>query len=172
MHQLKIDILREAGDWPAKSRLKALANDAVVAAIAAISGDSPTPGANGPPSPHNVHKPDFDADSEVSIVFTDDSAVRLLNKRWRGKDGSTNVLSFPQPGGKLLGDVILAAETVRAEAADQEKSLEDHTAHLIIHGFLHLLGYDHEVYDDAERMEEVERVALKRMGIADPYAAA
>jgi probable rRNA maturation factor len=105
--------------------------------------------------------------------------MRRLNKTWRGKDKPTNVLSFPQAGGAfpqkrglLLGDVILAAETVAREAALAEKPLEDHMAHLIIHGFLHLLGYDHQVEADAEKMEQLERVALKRLGISDPYAPA
>jgi probable rRNA maturation factor len=109
---------------------------------------------------------------ELSIVFTDDSRIRQLNARYRGKDRATNVLSFPQKDGALLGDVILAAETIRGEAVLADKPLEDHMAHLIIHGFLHLLGYDHEGDAEAEKMEQLERLALGRLGIADPYAAA
>lgn len=106
----------------------------------------------------------------MSLLFTDAAGIRELNARYRGKDRPTNVLSFPQPSGPLLGDVILAAEIVRQEAALAGKRLEDHIAHLVVHGFLHLLGYDHEVDADAEKMEELERVALNRLGIADPYA--
>ncbi len=122
---------------------------------------------------------------ELSIVFTDDAAMRKLNMAYRGKDSATNVLSFPQAGieppagvagpqlaGMLLGDVILSAETVAGEAALADKPLEDHMAHLIIHGFLHLLGYDHETGREAEKMEQLERVALKTLGIPDPYASA
>jgi probable rRNA maturation factor len=105
-------------------------------------------------------------------VFTDDDGMRRLNARYRGKDRATNVLSFPQKDGALLGDVILAAETVKGEAALADKPLEDHMAHLIIHGFLHLLGFDHEEDVEAEKMEQLERLALDRLGIADPYAAA
>ena len=122
---------------------------------------------------------------ELSIVFTNDAAMRKLNKAYRGKDSATNVLSFPQhegvaPGarsgpqlaGPLLGDVILSAETVAREAVLASKPLEDHMVHLIIHGFLHLLGYDHETEGEAEKMEQLERVALKTLGIPDPYASA
>jgi probable rRNA maturation factor len=98
--------------------------------------------------------------------------VRRLNAQYRGRDKPTNVLSFPQPAGPLLGDVVLAAETVRAEAALAGKPLEAHMAHLIIHGFLHLIGYDHKGEEEAEAMEAVERAALERIGISDPYAAA
>jgi probable rRNA maturation factor len=109
---------------------------------------------------------------EISVLLTGDEEVRTLNSKWRGKDKPTNVLSFPQKRGLLLGDVILAAETVAREAALASKPLEDHMAHLIIHGFLHLLGFDHEAEADAEKMEQLERVALKRLGISDPYAPA
>ena len=114
----------------------------------------------------------LEPDSELSILFTDDAAIQKLNAEWRGKDRPTNVLSFPQVSGALLGDVILAAGMVRDEAALAQKPLKDHMAHLIVHGFLHVIGYDHEADEEAEAMEAVEREALKRMGIADPYAPA
>ena len=104
--------------------------------------------------------------------------MRALNRIWRGKDTSTNVLSFPagEPVGTThgeslpLGDVVLAAETVLAEADDKGISVADHVAHLVVHGTLHLLGYDHETGGaEAERMEALERRILKRLGIADPY---
>ena len=118
----------------------------------------------------------------VSLLFTGDAEVRELNRDWRGKDRPTNVLSFPMleraellalnPDGPpaLLGDIALALETCAREADDKGISLEHHTAHLIIHGLLHLAGYDHETSpDDARAMEALEINALARMGIADPY---
>jgi probable rRNA maturation factor len=161
----------EAGDWPAEAELEDLARRAIGAAEAALSQDMwghPSPS----PSPQGGGEPQ----RELSIVFTDDAAMRKLNEKWRGKDSSTNVLSFPQtsshnPGG-LLGDVILSAETVAREASLADKRLEDHMAHLIIHGYLHLLGFDHEAEAEAEKMEQLERVALRTLGIPDPYATA
>ncbi|RUU95673.1 rRNA maturation RNase YbeY, partial [Mesorhizobium sp. M7A.T.Ca.TU.009.01.3.1] len=115
--------------------------------------------------------------SELSLVFTDDAHVRVLNAGWRGKDKPTNVLSFPAfpfvQGGPLppmLGDIVLAAETVAREAALEDKPVENHITHLVIHGLLHLLGYDHETDTEAEAMEAVERAALARLAIPDPYA--
>lgn len=111
------------------------------------------------------------AKGEVSVLFADDAAVRALNKAWRGKDAATNVLSFPAPEGfGALGDIALALETVLAEARGQGKTADAHTAHLLAHGFLHLIGYDHEQDDDAEAMESRERAILAGLGIADPYA--
>jgi probable rRNA maturation factor len=153
----KIAISIEAGDWPPKAELKALAKRAIGAAEAALA----TERGAAPPE---------DRGGELSILFTDDAAIRKLNRKWRGKDAPTNVLSFPQAGTPLLGDVILSAETLRREAALADKPLEDHMVHLLIHGYLHLLGYDHEEADDAEKMERLERVALKSLGISDPYA--
>ncbi|KAF0183076.1 MAG: rRNA maturation RNase YbeY [Hyphomonadaceae bacterium] len=106
----------------------------------------------------------------VSVLFADDAAVRALNKAWRGKDAPTNVLSFPAPEGfDALGDIALALETVLAEAQSQGKTPRAHAAHLIVHGFLHLIGYDHEDDADAEKMEGRERVILAGLGIPDPY---
>jgi probable rRNA maturation factor len=108
----------------------------------------------------------------VCLLLADDATLRALNKSWRGKDKPTNVLSFPAPEGHgdHLGDIALAAETVAAEAAEQGKAFHAHTAHLLVHGFLHLLGYDHEADDEAERMEARERAILSGLGFADPYA--
>ncbi|MGE3141728.1 MAG: rRNA maturation RNase YbeY [Hyphomonadaceae bacterium] len=109
----------------------------------------------------------------VSLLLGDDAALRQLNRDWRGKDRPTNVLSFPAPpGAGMLGDIALAAETVAAEAAAQGKSFEDHMAHLLTHGFLHLLGYDHLADREAERMEMRERAILAGLGLADPYRGA
>jgi probable rRNA maturation factor len=111
--------------------------------------------------------------AELAVVLTDDAAIRLLNRRWRGIDAATNVLSFPtkNPGGTppLLGDIVLAQETVAREAKAGRKPFAHHVAHLVVHGFLHLVGYDHERDEDAERMEAAERDILRRMAIADPY---
>jgi probable rRNA maturation factor len=106
---------------------------------------------------------------ETVVVFADNAAVQALNATFRGQDKPTNVLSFPSPGADG-GDIILALETVRAEAAAQGKTFADHTAHLIAHGILHLMGYDHLVRGEARRMERLERRVLARFAIADPYA--
>ena len=112
---------------------------------------------------------------EVSLLFCDDAAIRALNKTWRSKDMATNVLSFPLPRGTqkapsvMLGDIVIAYETTAAEAQRDGKTLRSHTAHLIGHGFLHLLGYDHLTEADAENMEDAERRILDNLGIADPY---
>lgn len=120
---------------------------------------------------------------EMSILLTNDATIEQLNAEHRGLAKPTNVLSFPmldseelsalRPDGAtpiLLGDVILAAETIATEAASQAKAPNDHLTHLVIHGVLHLLGYDHECDDEAALMEDLERKILAKMGIADPYA--
>lgn len=111
----------------------------------------------------------------VSLLLGDDAAISQLNKQFRGKDGPTNVLSFPpapgdQTGENFLGDIALAAETIVEEAQFQGKRFEHHAAHLAVHGFLHLLGYDHLTDADAQVMEERERAILASIGIPDPYA--
>lgn len=111
----------------------------------------------------------------VSLLLGDDAAIAALNVRFRGKQGPTNVLSFPSaPIGEaeagFLGDIALAAETIVAEADFQGKRFEHHAAHLAVHGFLHLLGYDHDEPAKAEAMEQRERAILASLGIADPYA--
>lgn len=120
---------------------------------------------------------------ELSVRLADDDEVRSLNNQYRGKDRATNVLSFPmiQPdlldtvtqnsddGEVLLGDIVLAHGVCAAEAADKGISLADHATHLIVHGTLHLLGYDHHGDGEAERMESVEIAVLAGLGIADPY---
>jgi len=118
--------------------------------------------------------------AEISVVLADDALVRKLNADYRDKDKPTNVLSFasldddgeplPEDGPLVLGDVILAYETIAAEAVEQGKTLGDHLSHLVVHGVLHLLGFDHEEDDEAEDMEFLETAALAAIGIADPYA--
>lgn len=155
---LDIALAVEAGVWPPEAELLGLVERAAGAAFAELRLARNNP-------------------SELSVVFTDDAAVQALNAEWRGKDKPTNVLSFPAfppaRGGQLppmLGDIVLAAETVAREAAEEKKPIENHVSHLVIHGLLHLLGYDHETDDEAEEMEAVERAALARLAIPDPYA--
>jgi probable rRNA maturation factor len=121
--------------------------------------------------------------AEISLLFADDARLRELNRDWRGKDAPTNVLSFPAtrtvagetPAPEFagvpleLGDVALAFETCRAEADRQAKPLADHVAHLVVHGVLHLVGYDHETTEEARVMEGLERAVLAGLGVADPY---
>ena len=120
---------------------------------------------------------------ELSIRLTSDDEVQALNRQYRGKDKPTNVLSFPmiQPdlldtvtqnsddGEVLLGDIVLAHGVCAAEAAERGVSLDEHLTHLMVHGVLHLLGYDHGTDDEAEAMEAIERDALAALGFADPY---
>lgn len=110
----------------------------------------------------------------VTIVVDNDDRIQELNKLWRGFDKPTNVLSFPspetQPGPvQTIGDIAISYQTAAREAAAEDKSFADHVAHLAVHGFLHLLGYDHESDEEAEEMEGLERVILARVGVSDPY---
>jgi probable rRNA maturation factor len=120
--------------------------------------------------------------AEVSVLLADDATVRRLNAEYRGRDRPTNVLSFPlfedalargpgpSPAGAVpLGDIVLAFETVRDEAEADARPLPHHVSHLLIHGCLHLLGYDHQDATDAARMEGLERDILALLGIPDPY---
>ena len=124
------------------------------------------------------HKIESLTSGSITVLFTDDADVRNLNRQYRGKDTPTNVLSFP--AGPALpglpetemhshGDIVLAFETCQREADEQGISLQDHTAHLIVHGILHLFGYDHQSDQDADIMEKLETDILAMMGIANPY---
>lgn len=156
------------GDWDSRSDWYALAERAARAAIA-NSGQADL--AN---SALTV---------ELSVKFTDDAEVKALNAAYRNRDKATNVLSFPMfddglpplppgAGEVLLGDVVLAHGVCSAEAMERGISIADHASHLVVHGVLHLLGYDHETgEEDAEAMEQLERAALASIGIADPYRA-
>ncbi len=120
--------------------------------------------------------------AELSLVLADDALLRRLNRTYRGKDSPTNVLAFPAGGAerdldgeagppRLMGDVVVALETARAEAAREGKPLAHHLSHLVVHGTLHLLGYDHKRQADALRMERLEIATLKRLGVPNPYRA-
>ena len=115
------------------------------------------------------------AGAELAISLADDARVRDANCRWRGKDKATNVLSFPgaPPAGiarsPFLGDVIIARETVIAEAREAGRPFDDHFTHLVVHGVLHLLGHDHVTATEAERMEKLETAILAALGVPDPY---
>ena len=127
---------------------------------------------------------DTDALVEISVRLTSDDEVHTLNRQYRGKDKPTNVLSFPmvQPdlietvsqntddGELLLGDIVLAHDVCAREAAERGVTIEAHATHLIVHGTLHLLGYDHLTDDEGDAMEAIERDALADLGISDPYA--
>ncbi|TPW30178.1 rRNA maturation RNase YbeY [Martelella alba] len=121
-------------------------------------------------------QPFFEPEAELSLVFTDDKTIRTINAEWRDMDKATNVLSFPAfpiaPGdmpGPMLGDIVVAYETVKREAEALEKPFEEHLTHLLVHGFLHLLGYDHIENTDAELMEGLETRILATLNLSDPY---
>ena len=153
---LEIDISVEADGWA--RRVPGLEQVVTVAAGAALTACRP--------APHGI---------ELSVLLASDDRLAELNENWRGKSGPTNVLSFPGelegPGPALLGDIALALESVEDEAADAGISVSDHLSHLVVHGVLHLLGYDHEIDREADAMERLETEILKSLGIADPYAA-
>ena len=114
---------------------------------------------------------------EISLLFADDARVQPLNRDWRAMDKPTNVLSFPsvdlEPGATLppvLGDIVLAYETIGREAEEERKPFDHHVSHLLLHGFLHLLGYDHQTEAEAARMEAIETRVLASLAIPDPYA--
>ena len=157
--EVSVDIQRASGAWRAVPRAVAITRKAARRA-AAMGGVSLLDGA------------------EIAVSLADDARVREANRDFRGKDAPTNVLSFPgAPPDRIgrshfLGDVILAYETVAAEAEAEAKPIADHLAHLVVHGVLHLIGYDHMTDADAERMERLETAILASLDIADPYAAA
>ncbi len=150
---LSVDLSESGGDW------SALGDDAV-SVYDAVEAVARFPGL-------------LSRDASVSIALASDEEVTALNAAYRGKTAPTNVLSFPAgraapPG--FLGDVALAAETVAREAQQQGVSVVHHVQHLVVHGLLHLIGYDHEADGDAERMEALETSILAGLGVADPYA--
>ena len=164
---LKIDVLVDSEHWKNAGTAKAVVRRALKQAATMLSTKS----------------------AELAIVLTDDAAMRRLNRNWRGVDAPTNVLSFAtkNPGnwhmldrvsdeldkqlGKHLGDIVLAYETVKREARREGKPFDHHLAHLAVHGFLHLLGYDHGSNAQARRMETIERAILRDLAVPDPYRA-
>jgi probable rRNA maturation factor len=154
---VSVDIVMESTLWEAVRGVEALIVQAVEAAL-------------------RVGGMDHREDAELSVVLTDDSGIQALNKVWRGKDQPTNVLSFPAvPPERMaespaLGDLVLAYETIEREATELGIGIESHITHLVVHGTLHLFGYDHMSDTDAERMEMLEVAVLATLGIADPYA--
>ena len=152
-----LETVRDSELWDALPGAEAIV-DAAVAAAFAEAGLAARP------------------DAELSVTLADDARVRALNAEWRGKTSATNVLTFPafepdeMTDAPMLGDVILAFETVAAEARNEGKTLGDHVSHLVIHGVLHLFGHDHLDETQADAMEAIEIRALARLGVADPYA--
>ena len=152
---IDIDILISSDDWDSVDDLDPLTRRCIAASVAE-SGVRLIDGC------------------ELSVTFCDDAEIQGLNAQWRGKDAATNVLSFPTPGAPenkpLLGDIVIAYETVAREAQEQEKTFHAHVTHMIMHGFLHLIGYDHESAAEAEEMETLERRIASTLGLRDPYA--
>src|SRR6202051_4340998 len=153
------EVLVVAEDWQNEPDAEAVIQRAIAAA--AETGDA------------------YPGEAELAVMLTDDAGIRTLNSNWRGIDKPTNVLSFPAlpptgPGGPddapaMLVDIAIAYETTRKEADDEQKPFDHHLSHLAVHGFLHLIGYDHENDDDAEDMEALETEILAQLGIPEPY---
>ena len=148
-----VDIRIDSRLWQAQPLAEQTARDAIAAAAAAMAV----------------------TEGEVSIVLTDDAAIKKLNADWRGIDEATNVLSFPAPKGpgdtKLLGDIVMAYETLAKECVDEDRIFLHHLAHLTVHGFLHLIGYDHQNDSQADEMESLETKIMSAMKLPDPYFA-
>jgi probable rRNA maturation factor len=155
-----IEVVIAANCWQSEPDAEAAVQRAIVAASEATDADV--------------------ANAEIAVMLTDDAAIRTLNKDFRGIDKPTNVLSFPAPemdgaddedaAPRALGDIAIAYETLRREADEEAKPFLHHLGHLAVHGFLHLIGYDHETDDEADEMEALEVAILAQLGIPDPYA--
>ena len=156
---LESDLLIESDLWQAVPDLEAVIERALAAGLSYVMKKEGI---------------DFLPECEVSLVFTDDEAIRVLNANHRGKDKATNVLSFPidedaDPFGPMLGDIVFAYETVKRESVEMGVEIRNHLTHLCLHGFLHLLGYDHIEPDEAEKMESVEIAILAQLDLPNPY---
>ncbi len=143
--------------WPVETRLSELTDECITSVISAAQLR-------------------LSSDAQLSLLFSDDEAIKELNARFRGIDKATNVLSFPgsdlMPGGvapSVLGDIAFAFQTIKREAILEDKRFDHHLSHLMIHGFLHLFGYDHLEDDEARKMEHIEIAALANLGIENPY---
>jgi probable rRNA maturation factor len=161
-HRLDIQLGVESGSWPDEAALEGFAERILEHAAGHLATKA---GQSFPAEP-----------IEISLVFTNDDAIRSVNREWRNQDKPTNVLSFPAfpllPGGQpgpMLGDIVLAEETLRREALDLGIPFDDHLTHLLVHGFLHLFGYDHMTDEEAAVMEGLETRILAELGLADPY---
>ena len=146
-----VDVIVEDDSWKAIRDKASLIEKAVQTAIAEMGEGHP---------------------GVVAVLLTGDDVVAALNEKFRGKSGPTNVLSFPSVEGadNHLGDIALAWGVIEREASERGLTLENHLTHLVVHGFFHLQGYDHQTDPEAEEMEDLERKTLARLGIADPYA--
>lgn len=150
--RLSVDVVEDAGEWPAFGDMEILISRAAEAVA--------------------THAGVMQTSAEVTVALSSDAGVAALNGQFRGNAKPTNVLSFPAgPGAPkgFLGDIILAAETIAREASEQATPLEHHVQHLVVHGLLHLIGFDHEEQAGAERMEVLEIEILKQLGIENPY---
>ena len=172
---IEVDISIACSEWErALPDIRTICRSAVAAVLAAASRDATRHATED--ASRNV--PRDLSGAEISLVLADDAFIRDLNCRYRHIDRATNVLAFPggETAGRvagvpiLLGDVIVAYETAAAEAAAENKTLGNHASHLIVHGILHLLGYDHQADDEAETMESLEVEALALLKVANPYA--
>ncbi|UNE54576.1 rRNA maturation RNase YbeY [Bartonella machadoae] len=153
---ITIDIMIESSEWSDKQLLYNITEKVLTATMHHLSLENIV--------------------SEVSLLFTDDKHMAQINAKWRNKNKPTNVLSFPafpleigQKPGPILGDIVIAQETVALEAKKERKSFQDHLTHMIVHGVLHLLGYNHETDEEAHQMEKLEREILQKLSINDPY---
>lgn len=159
---ISLALAHEAGEWGNLAVMEGLAASALDAAVQDLAQREAQPFPDNPP--------------EVSLVLADDAMMAEINSQWRNQSKPTNVLSFPAyplvPGGQpgpMLGDIILARETIEREAIELDKPVGEHVTHLIVHGFLHLFGYDHIENIDAEQMEAIETRILISLGLSDPY---
>jgi probable rRNA maturation factor len=149
---LSVDVLVQSPKWEKHRGVAAAVRKAINAAADEISSPA----------------------GEVAVVLTNDAAIRKLNKQWRKLDKPTNVLSFPATSSAVkknaaLGDIVIAYETLARESRDEDKKFAHHLSHLAVHGFLHLMGYDHQNDSDADAMEGLERAILARLRMPDPY---
>ncbi len=152
-----LSTLVECEAWNQHEGFEALASEVIVSAVAAT-------------------KIKLSPQAEVSLLLCDDARIREINREWRGLDKPTNVLSFPAAPPSMLakspavGDIAIAYETVVREAREEAKTFRDHYMHMVLHGFLHLVGFDHETDEEADEMEALEVSILGELGVADPYA--
>ena len=167
-HDLEIELILEDQRWVEVSSDFAFLKKAALLALSQQPAKTAPPDIVAMKSPHRL----------AVLVMSDDASIKDLNKTYRGKDKATNVLSFPSTESLLpgeenepvhIGDVILAYDYVSEEAKNEKKALQTHLSHLVVHGVLHLLGYDHETTKDAEAMETLEIKLMKQLGLENPY---